>query len=72
MPFYISYTLLSGSGSRFAETAADAVIAYNQLKEINAGGITIKDETGATYTIEQLLPATAPKTRRDRDPGPST
>jgi hypothetical protein len=71
MPFYISYTLISGSGSRFAETAADAVIAYNQLKEINAGGITIKDETGAIHMIEQLLPATAPRTKRDRDPGPS-
>ena len=63
MPFYISYSLFTG-GTRFAQTAADAVIAYNELKEFGGGGIVIKDESGTIYTIEQLLRTAAPKISR--------
>ena len=72
MPFYISYMLLTSSGTLSALTAAEAVIVYNELKEIGAGAIGIKDEAGVFYTIEQLTLIAAPKMKRDRDPGPST
>jgi hypothetical protein len=68
MPFYISFTLLTGTGTRFAATAADALIAYNELRNIDAGAITIRDENGETFSVEQLtLAATPPKLRRDRE-----
>ena len=71
MPFYISYTLLTGVGTRSATTAAEAIIVYNELREIGAGGIGIKDEKGVLYTVEQLALVVPPNRKRDRDHGPS-
>jgi hypothetical protein len=70
MPFYIAFTLLTGSGTRFANTAAEAVVIYNELRDAQAGAIAIRDHNGTEFTIEQLtLAASAPKMKRDRDPG---
>jgi len=68
MPFYLSYTLLSGAGTRFAATAADALIMHAELKSIAAGAITIRDENGNAVSIEQLtLFSPRPKMKRERE-----
>jgi hypothetical protein len=72
VPFYISYTLLSGAGSRYAGTAAEAMIVHHDLKGIGAGAITIRDETGKAVTTDQLLllATSSPKRPRDAEPSP--
>jgi hypothetical protein len=69
MPFYLSYTLLTGSGTRFADTAAEALILYQELKDISAGAIAVRNEKGEAVSLEQLGLIAATKTKRDRDPG---
>jgi hypothetical protein len=68
MPYYISYMLLAGSGTRIAETAADAVIACHAIRGIGGGGFAIKDHNGTPCTVEQLGLVAFPKIRRERDP----
>ena len=68
MPFYISYTLLTGPGSRMADTAAGALIACNELKSIGAGAVTVRDETGRIIGFEELtMAATPPSRKRGRE-----
>ena len=70
MPFYITYTFLTGSGTRYADTAAEVIVMYNELKEAQAGAIIIRDHAGTVFTIEQLTPAAqSQQMKRDRDPG---
>lgn len=72
MPYYISYTLPSGPGSGYASTAAEAILTYNVLKDAGMGGISIRDEKGTIYAIEQLALLTLPpKMKRNRKSGPS-
>jgi hypothetical protein len=68
MPFYISYSLLTGPGSRIADTAAGALIACNELRSIGAGAVTIRDQTGRIIGMEELtIAATPPSGKRERD-----
>ena len=72
IPFYVTYEVLTGTGTRFAATAAEAIVIYNLLKEAGMGGLAIRDETGTVHSIEQLTLMGAPlKIKHERDSGPS-
>jgi hypothetical protein len=70
MPFYVSYILLTGTRTRMAETAAGALVIYDELKDTGAGDITIRNEASTVYTADQLaLAALLPRMTRDRGTG---
>jgi hypothetical protein len=70
MPYYISYVLLAGSGTRIVETVADAVIACHAIRSIGGGGFAIRDHNGTPYTLEQLGLVAFPNIKREPDRNP--
>jgi hypothetical protein len=71
LPFYFTYTLLAGSGTRMADSAAAALIAYHELESIGARAITIPNESGRPLSIEELVAAARAKMKGDREGEPS-
>ncbi len=67
MPFLITYTLRTGTAVWTAHTAIGAVLAYDELKYMGAGAMTIRDERGGALSLEQLTLAAALLLTQDRD-----
>jgi hypothetical protein len=67
MPFYVSYRLGSSPCTLFADSAAEALLLYHELRTQQARPIKIRDETGAVMRPEQLGRATGTrKAKNDR------
>ncbi len=74
MPYLITYTLRTGTAVWTAHTAIGAVLAYDELKCMGAGAMTIRDERGGALSLEQLTLAATLLMKQDpderhRDPG---
>jgi hypothetical protein len=60
MPFVIRYKMLVGTSERAADTPAEAIAAYRELREAGAGAIAIFDQDGRLVQLDEISIAATP------------
>jgi CheY-like chemotaxis protein len=60
LPYVLTYSMLIGSARRVVETAAEAALAYQQIRKAGGSLIAIADDTGNVVTMDELEALLAP------------
>lgn len=60
LPYVLTYSMSIGSSRRVVETAAEAALAYQEIRKAGGSLIAIADDKGNVVTLDELEALLAP------------